>query len=226
MINPTTRIIARTLGKDAEVGVDVGANLATSISYIAGANVIMWCVTLAVLAWHSQASSRQVPVGTLLWRGEKRRWSITCAVGIGCASAAMLLQQSPLEQYVGGVFLVASVLATGQGAILLRWAVKSSKHTYRTEAVLCEVRSGVGRAGVRLWERYVVIADTHAKLEETASEVSHEAEDEQHIQVMHRGERRLGTPLMLYFEGRWQQTSPLEAGGVEVVRNLLRNLGR
>jgi hypothetical protein len=158
----------------------------------------------------------------LLWLGEKRRWSITCAVGIGGSSAAVLLQQSPLEQYVGGVFLVASALSTGEGAILLRWAVKSSKHTYRTEAVLCEVRSGVDRAGIRLWERYVVIADTHAKLDETGSEVSHEAEEESHIHIMHRGERRLGAPLMLHFEGRWQQTNPLEAGGVAVVRNLGR----
>jgi len=199
-----------------------GGNLATSISIIAGANLLLWCATLAVLAWQSQASGRHVPVGALLWLGEKRRGLITCAAGVGGSIAAVLLQRSPLEQYVGGVFLVAAALSTGEGAILLRWAVKSSKHTYRAEATLCEVRSGVGRGGIRLWERYVVIADTHAKLDETGSEVQHEGEAEARIRIMHRGERRLGTPVMLHFEGRWQQTNPLEAGGVEVVRTLGR----
>jgi len=218
MLGPTVLAAARSMREN----VDVGGELAARISYIAWANLAVWCITLAVIAWHSQTSSRQVPAGTLLWRGERRRWLTTYAAGIGCSSAAVLLQRSPLEQYVGGVFLVAAVLATGQGAILLRWAVRSSRHTYRTEAILCEVRSGVGRAGIRLWERYVVIADTHAKLDETGAEVSHEAEDETQIHVMHRGERRLGAPLMLHFEGRWQQTGPLEAGGVEVVRALGR----
>jgi hypothetical protein len=62
----------------------------------------------------------------------------------------------------------------------------------------------------------------NAALHKTQHPSRREAENEQHINIMHRGERRLGTPWMLYFEGRWQQTSPLEAGGIDVVRTLGR----
>lgn len=198
------------------------SRLAAIVLYSAVANLILWGATLAGLAWRSQSKPPRVTPWYLLWYWEKRRWCVTSVMGIGCSITVVLLQQGIIEKYVGGVFLCGALLSTGQGIILLRWAVGTSRHTYKTEAVLCEVRSGVDRNGVGLWERYVVIGGAHAVIDETGSRVPHEAADEQQVTVMYRGELLTGGPVMLYFEGRWLQTRPLEPGGVEHVRTLGR----
>jgi len=182
----------------------------------------LWLVWGGWLVWDGQKEGRRCPAGLLLWRFERKRIAVTFVAGVVSSFVLSGSGDTPIEAGVSAIFLVATLLAVGQGAILWRWALEGSKQTFREEAVLCEVRSGISSRGEWLWERYLVFGEVHAKLEEPGALTAGEAWEKAAVEVMYKREIRPGETALVYFEGRWQTTGKVERGAVSHVMRLGR----
>jgi len=182
----------------------------------------LWLAWGGWLAWDGQKTGRKCPAGLLLWRFERKRIAVTFVAGVLSSFVLMVLGDTPLETGVSAIFLVAALLGVGQGAILWRWALEGSKQTFREEAVLCEVRSGISSRGERLWERYLVFGEVHAKLDEPGALTAGEAWEMAAVEVMYKKELQPGEAALVHFEGRWQTTGDVERGSASYVMRLGR----